>query len=1275
MTGVVKKKKLTHIEIDPKRKKMLWWFSNYDELYLVDAASDDDSPPSSLFGLPQISHTSVADQDYCAIGPCRGKTTAWATNALRILHRSGYSAHGIEKFRLVKPGKVFQMDNLVEQVYRIQELLLFFSKPAVAATTTTVATVNLQQLTPDDNPYGFDATDLRIYRQYFQDKLKRWPTEAELWDLSQSNSEHSRHWFFKGRLIYNNNNNYNSDNYEDETLMDLIQRPLKVVRNRSRSLVAFHDNASAIRGYETLDFLLDPNTLQKVLIHPTLTAETHNSPTAVHPFEGAATGIGGCLRDSLCIGRGGIEVAVSAGYCVGPLDALEKTAGEFHRPVDVLIGASNGASDYANKKGQPLVLGFARAFGNSNFRWKKPIMFTSTLGFVYDSNVHKLPPSPGQIIVRVGGPTYRLGLGGGSFSSRGQTTTDGDANQMAVQRGDPEMENKMARFVRACSRLLDRNPITSIHDQGAGGMANVTKEIVSPLGAVVLLRSVDIGDSTMTPSELWIAESQEQVTLLANKESQQLMESIAARENVPLRVVGWVTDQTGRVDVYDKDATAQLFPVSLDLSLQDQLPQKSYELGEAPPSHQYYSGRTTAASSSSSRRLYNPLNLEIYTEEVFGLVSVGSKRFLVNKADRSVTGLVAQQQTVGPLQTPVADYGLVASSHFSLHGVATAIGEQPLKGVYDCDVKKMARLSVGEMLTNLVFVRWSDMSHIRCSVNWMWPRTDPQENRRIHDAAEAISNLMIALGIAADGGKDSLSMYARNDDNKSITKSPGSVVITGYVTVPDIRCKVTPDLKQVGNRLIFIDLSSPDSYSLDGTALASLEYPNIQDGKCTDLRNPGAFKKCLLLVQDLLKRNIILSGHDRSDGGLLTTVTEMAMAGNHGCRLEFRSMSCLATPLEILFSEGLGLVIEVQPDRVDEVLEQFQWLAPAKVIGRVLEQKHLVIVDQNKILHTMSLCKLRRYWERTSSKLEEKQSSVVCAKSEFRWLTQSFTESPNYQFLTANTAKLLLSCKPQFTNNSNNDNYRVAILREEGSNGDREMAAAFKYAGFQVFDVTTTDLDQDDRLMDRFCGLALVGGFSFADVFGAATGWCAVIENNPRILSQFERFRQRSDTFSLGICNGCQLLAKLGWIEGAVSFHRNDSKRFESRFVHVRIPSKTKAIMLRDLAGSRLGVWVAHGEGKYESNGSCHNVALQYVDERGFPTINYPCNPNGSWQAVAGVCSPDGRHLAMMPHPERSFLNWQWAWQSPNIPVHPDQLSPWYLMFRAAYKWCGTINE
>ena len=1231
---------------------------------------------SETFEPDKFSPVSViGNGNIIELGPRMNFETAYSTNAVAICRSCGLDrVVRLERSRRYLEGKDTDREAFISANHdRMTECL--YSSP-LKSFMTGIIPEKVYQVSVleggaaaleginDRMGLGLDSWDIDFYFDLFVNKIGRNPTNVECFQLSQANSEHSRHWFFKGRLIL--------DGKEvPETLMQLIQAPLKT--NPSNSLIAFKDNSSAIKGYSISTImpsrpgLCSPFIEREAVYHLILTAETHNFPSGIAPFPGAETGTGGRIRDVEATGRGGLVIAGTAGYCTGNLNipdyAIPGEDKDFiypsnmAAPIDIMIGESNGASDYGNKFGEPVIQGFTRTFGQrlpggQRREWIKPIMFSGGIGQMDSRHTVKEEPARGMLIIQIGGPAYRIGVGGGSASSLIQEKAREELDFNAVQRGNAQMEQKLNRVIRACIEMGDENPILSVHDQGAGGPCNVLTEIVEPAGGRIEIRNIELGDRTMSVLEIWSAEYQERNAFLISAQKLGLLQSICDREKVNLENLGEITGD-GRIVVHDNDDGTT--PVELDLGqILSNMPQKTFEL---------------ESTKKNLRKLDIPpdLSAEDALRLVFKLPSVGSKGFLVRKVDRSVTGLIARQQCCGPLQLPVSDVAVVAQSHFGYTGAALSIGEQPLKIMVDAAAG--ARMSVAEALTNIVWAKISGLEDIKCSVNWMWPAKLPGEGAELLKAAKALSRLMKDLGIAADGGKDSVSMAAQVKDE--IVKAPNEVVISAYASVPDIRKIITPDIKKPGkSRLALIDISGGKN-RMGGSALAqALGGPGEA---CPDVDDPMMLAKTFKAIQELIGSGLILAGHDRSDGGLATTLVEMAMSGNCGIKIELPpSGDSIITGL---FSEEPGAVIEYDPGDEKEIIEVFSVHGISMIpLGETLEEKKVIILSEGKAIIEKDTGVLLCWWEETSDELEKHQMDTELAMEQ---AGSHKRNNPDYRlsFTPAGTPEEFLKQK---------DKPRVAILREEGSNGDREMTSAFYMAGFEAWDVAMTDLLSGIVTLDDFTGAVFVGGFSYADVLDSAKGWAGTIRFNPGLKDMFDKFYGRSDTFSLGVCNGCQLMALLGWVpwKGLEEvkqprFTVNPSGRLESRWVTVAVNS-SPSIMLEGMEGSRLGVWVNHGEGFFNcpDAGIFEKIKKQglapvtFVDDTGNPTEKYPFNPNSSPEGISSLCSPDGRHLAMMPHPERAFLSWQWPWM-PGDWKERLEASPWLKMFQNARKWCS----
>lgn len=1210
------------------------------------------------------------------VGPRLTFETPFSSNAVDICHKCGLTKvrrlersirYGLDEHLSSLEGDLWLEglhDRLTQERYyqpRENWLISVSVEPVRTFPLIEEGIIALRQANQELG-LAMDDQDLNLWSDLFVRVLGRNPTDLELFQIGQANSEHSRHGWFKGCQIIDGQR-------LSESAMDIVRSTW--LANPAGSVIAFADNSSAIFGHRSNRLVVAVQTPRVyrvepgVRLHPTLTAETHNHPTGVEPFDGSGTGVGGRLRDGQAVGRGGEPGVGGAGYCTADLcipgyklpwenDTALRPA-HLATPLEIMLRASDGASFYGNCFGEPLIYGFTRTFEQRHAverrAWYKPIMYSVGAGTLRDGHQKKSKPEPGMLIVLLGGPGFRIGVGGGSASSMIAGTNAAELDFASVQRGNPEMKNRMDRVIRACVSLGKDNPIESVHDLGAGGACNALPEIADPAGARISLRAIPVADQTLSGREIWGNESQERNVILIRAERLSELQAICERENCPWAAVGEITGD-GQLIVYDDLDQSQ--PVALPLeNILGKLPRKVFE-------------PERIATQLSPLIFPAGLSVRAALERVLRLVAVASKRWLINKVDRSVTGLVAQQQCVGPSHLPLSDYAIRADSYFGLTGAVLSLGEQPMKGLID--PAAMARLAVAEALLNMSGAVIDDLRQVKCSGNWMWAAKLAGEGPRLIEAAQAARDIMIELGIAIDGGKDSLSMAVETSSasgESEIVKAPGQFVVATYASTADITQHVTPDLKKPGDELLWIDLGFGRA-RLGGSALAQV-FDQLGD-QPPDVDDVSALKQTFQAIQDLVRHHLIEAIHDISDGGLIVTLLEMAFAGQTGLKIDLKHDG---ESLAVLLAEEPGLVIEVSPQKLPQVLKLLAGL-PVERIGRVGDLAgDIEVIYNGSVVIQEPLTTLRAIWEETSDHLERRQVNPDCAEEQEE--QQKFVIWPPYK----------LTFSPQAGVDRQRD-FRpaVALIREEGTNGDREMAAALLMAGFETWDVNMHDLIRREVTLDKFRGVVFPGGFSFGDVLDSGKGWAGVIRFNPRVAEQFEQFRLRSDTFSLGVCNGCQLMALLGWVPGyeiaeagQPRFIRNQSERFESRFSTVRI-EPSSAIMLRGMVGSVLGVWVAHGEGRlYVPNQSLleHILAsdqtpIRYVDSSGEPTIQYPHNPNGSPAGVAALCSIDGRHLAMMPHPERTILPWQWPW----LPQEWRQLkvSPWFQVFINAYDWC-----
>ena len=1193
------------------------------------------------------------DSNYIEIGPKKLFKTSWSTNVIEIFQKSNiFCIQSIEYSIKYLENNVPKYDKMIYEIYNNDN-----DNNLKKNTIPKSYYIDDIEIFNKENNLGFDSHDLKYYKNKFK-KLNRKPTNVELFDLSQSNSEHARHWFFRGNFINNNNIKF-------ETLMDRIKSTKK---NNNNGIVSFFDNASVIEGtnIDKLKVKKNQYIFENQLLHFSYKAETHNFPTSICPFPGASTGVGGRIRDTICVGRGGEILGGTAGYSVGDIDNFYKSDYNLvqNHPLQILIEASNGASDYGNKIGEPIIQGFCRSFRRNlslkhnpyikkRFEYLKPIMFSGGIGKILDTNILKYESKYNNMIGRVGGAAYRIGIGGGSASSRTQDKKYLNSDFDSVQRGDPEMANKVVKFIRTCCSLPE-NPILSIHDQGSGGMANCTRELAEPNGANVILDNLILGDNSLTTLEKWVAEYQEQVSFLFDMKNLDLLKAIADRENVPFVVIGNINN-TNNIKVISKNE--DIIPV--DLPQFDNDNKKSFYLEKDTNKYQKIQiGKL------------NYLNLEItsnnfefYLKKVLNHLSVCSKSFLTNKVDRSVSGLIVQQQCIGPFQLPLANNSVVSLDFNSDIGLVSSIGEQPIKGIPNINgfhIKNMVRLTISEMLLNMIWTPIEDITKINSVANWMWASKNSKDAYLINDAVDELVTIINYLGFSINGGKDSMSMSV--DNITETIKSPNTLVLSGYANCISFNHIILPNLKDFNSTLLYINLGN--EYNLGGTIFEDVYDNNIKlinkkIKKICNLSSILKLKNLFILIQKYIKEKRILSGHDVSDGGLITTLIEMSISSNIGIDINYNNskIDCY----DFYFNENPGIVIEVKRNQLDYILNNLLFNGIiCKVLGTTVKTNKININFNNNILIDKNINEIRYEWEKKSYELEKKQANPECITQEIKNCYNRII--PKFHIPTEMIDKIYYPFI-QFNNKP-----KVAIFNEEGSNGESEMAYCFKTVGFDVYNININDLLENKFNLNQFRGIAFVGGFSFSDVLGAGYGWYFSITNNKQIKKQFDDFFNREDTFSLGICNGCQLMSLLGWIPEGISLENNISNRFESRYSIVKVEDNN-SIMLQNMSELEFGIWTAHAQGRIVcDNKDDYLFPIKYLDNQSKITEKYPFNPNGSKEGRCAIVSENGRHLAMMPHPERCVLKNQLPWIPDDIKL--VKYTPWILMFRNAYEWC-----
>lgn len=1217
----------------------LFSFNEGEIIYYIDVLPNSNNDIEkildilSCYGKYEIYDESRYSQEYVEIGPRNNFRTAWSNIILEIFKKCNINS--VKNIEYSK--KYYYMSSHIihkeydEMLYKEYNNDFTFNSDKVIDMTMKVNDIEKFNV---ENSLGFDFFDLQIYKELFD----REPTNVELFDLSQCNSEHARHWFFNAIF-----------NIDGEIIDNSLFKQIKSCYNEKKhisSLVSFKDNASVIKG--SLTYLFNSNQIglygnRLEEINFSYKAETHNFPTGISPFPGAGTGSGGRIRDVIAVGRGGDIIAGTAGYCVGELLFKNDVDYSFlyNTPKKILIEASNGASDYGNKIGEPLIMGFVRSFSgefvncndysSNRIEWLKPIMFSGGIGRVLNNNTIKGKVKEGNIIVRIGGPAYRIGIGGGSASSRSQDNKNKESDFNAVQRGDPEMANKVVRVVR---RMIEMNiPIISIHDQGSGGMANVTKEICDEMGADVFIDRILCGDNSLSNLEKWVAEYQEQITMVIEKIHLFNLKEIAKRENVSCIDIGEINN-SGIISVRTNNDTIDEI---VRLPTKDIESRKTFYLSKKElPTFRL----------KSSDMFYKSMGITL--KNMYKYIEAGSKQFLTNKVDRSVSGLVVQQQCVGPFHLPLSNLSAVKQDFSSKCMLVSAIGEQPIKGIKNLDcIRKMVRMSVGEMISNIMWCDINYLEDINSVANWMWSSTNAEGGYLLYEAVNTLKECSDKLGFSINGGKDSLSMNVKN--NEEVINAPNSLVISGYVVSKDIYSIVTPNLKYNNSILFYINFNGKVKGLLGGSLFERLYN---MDFIVPDLEDFALVRAIFYKIQILIKRNIILSGHDVSDGGLINTLCEMAYSSGIGMDIDINDN---LEAIEFFFNEELGIVFEIEYSNikyVTELLEANEIMY--YMLGGTNDSQTINIIYNNELILKENVDELRFEWQKTSYYLEKEQCNKKCVDEEVSNMYSPINNIlPFKSFINDNVVSSI------------NRKDKVCILREEGTNGDRELAYAFHEAGFNCYDVKLDDILNGEIELKDFRGIAFPGGFSYSDVLGSSMGWYSVIRNNEKIRMELDDFYKREDTFSIGICNGCQLMSLLEWIPKGITLEENISRRFESRWSYVKIVNDEN-IFFKGMKGEVLGVWSAHGEGRMVKNES-FDGAVKYVDFSKNITEKYPFNPNGSQGGNCGVVSKNGRHLAIMPHPERTIMDWQY----PTINYQEFKYSMWFKVFKNLYDWCN----
>lgn len=1173
------------------------------------------------------------------IGPRKEMITPWSTNAVEITQNAGIE--GLDRIEVFQKEKGQLFDPMLQQKYDgiDQEIFTLKVQPEPIKHISDLDQYNVSE--------GLALSEDEInFLKEVSNEIGRALTDSEVFGFSQINSEHCRHKIFNGTFII--------DGHEQPlTLFQWIKKTSK--DNPGQIVSAYKDNVAFIKGPVVEQFA--PKTQDKPDYFEvkdfesiiSLKAETHNFPTTVEPFNGAATGSGGEIRDRMAGGIGSFPLAGTAVYMTSYSRLEEGRSWEenisprkwlYQSPKEILIKASNGASDYGNKFGQPLICGSVLTFeheeNEETIAFDKVIMLAGGVGFAKLKDGIKKKVQKDQTVVILGGDNYRIGMGGSAVSSVDTGAFDTKLELNAVQRSNPEMQKRVCNAIRAMAEL-DDNPIVSIHDHGAGGHLNCLSELVEDTGGNFKLENFPVGDPTLSEKELIGNESQERMGLVIDHEHSEYLKNVSARERAPYYEVGETVDNDELTFMRSGSDQApfhlkmkHLFGSSPKTILNDRQAQKPYLNKE-----------------------YSLDKVEDYLEKVLQLEAVASKDWLTNKVDRSVTGKVAMQQTVGEIQVPLNNVAVMALDFVGNKGIATSIGHAPAPALINPGAG--SRLSVTESLTNLVWAPLTlGLSGVSLSANWMWPAKNEGENARLYQAVKEISEFTSDLGINIPTGKDSLSMAQKYPDGKKVL-APGSVIVSAVGEVSNITKVVTPNIKQKESQIIYISFSQ-SSLEVGGSSFAQTQ--SFLGDKTPDT-NAETVKNAFIAVQELINQGLILAGHDVSAGGLITTLLEMNFPNTKGgLDIDLASFG-EEDVVKVLFAENPAVVVQTDDsDLVTQALSKHN--VAFKIIGKNVSSRSLALKNADWSLE-LSIDDMRDIWYKTSHLLDREQTKPELADQRFA----KFKEQPlQYKFPNHYTGRFADYGIDQKRRSATG--IKAAIIREKGVNGDREMAYALYLAGFDVKDVHMTDLISGREDLSDVNMIVFVGGFSNSDVLGSAKGWAGSFIYNEKAKEALDNFYRRNDTLSLGVCNGCQLMMELGLIypelgEDHPRMHHNITGKFESAFVNVDVLAND-SIMFASLADSRLGIWLAHGEGQFvlPGNPEDYNIPVKYSYEQ------FPGNPNGSSFATASVASRDGRHVAIMPHLERTIFPWNWAH---NEAIKDHEVSPWIEPFVNAKKW------
>lgn len=1231
---------------------------NCQEVFLVDGEYDSDLEDVLINVLNAVSENNIDGGVSFYITPRIGTISSWSSKATNICHNLNLNINRVErafKYTVVSGFDVEKIANLVfdkmtqsiiyndddlVNVFKAKQSETFKSVNIIAGGKSELANVNVEM------GLALSEQEIEYLYQSFKN-INRNPTDCELYMFAQANSEHCRHKIFNANWVIDGKE-------QDKSLFKMIRNTTE--KSPVDVLSAYSDNAAVLKGGSEPRFY--PNSDKKYGyteedVNILIKVETHNHPTSIEPYSGASTGVGGEIRDEGATGKGGKPKAGVCGFTVSDLNIpsyKHKWENGVSKPdhvasaLDIMIKAPIGGANYNNEFGRPNISGYFRTFEEKvegvQYGYNKPIMIAGGYGNIKTKHIEKGSITPGSFLISLGGPSMKIGLGGGAASSLDNTDENSELDFASVQRDNAELERRCQEVIDRCWQMDDKNPIEFIHDVGAGGLSNAFPELVKDggVGGVFNLRDIEVGEDGMTPLEIWCNESQERYVIAVKEENIDLFKDLCATERCSFSIVGRATLEK---QIVLKDDLFNNNPVDLDMNIL---------FGNTPKIEK----NIQSVNKIIKKDTHSKLKISDCVERTLTIPAVGSKSFLVTIGDRSVTGLVARDQMIGKWQTPISDVGVTASSFKGEQGEAVAMGERTPLAIYDSAAA--ARIAVGEVITNMAGAKIEKISDIKMSANWMAASGIDKQDNDLYSAVKAVGEEFCPeLGISIPVGKDSMSMKSvwTKDGEKKTVVSPLSLIMTGFSPVSDVKKTITPEFKDdIDTVIIYVDLSNGNA-RMGGSSL--YRAFDLQNSEVPDI-SPKLLKKYFEIIQK--NNSDILAYHDKGDGGLIVSILEMCFASKMGCDLSFENVDIIGT----LFNEELGCVLQVSEEISENIIKQFEDAGISAIeCGCISYDKNINIFNQKDTVYSESITKLEKIWSQTSYEIQSRRENPATALQEFEKISNEVDTG------------LFEDIKFEFENIEYNPNKtkKALILREQGVNGHVEMAHAFDYVGFECFDISMEYMLKNNIDVNDYDVFVACGGFSYGDVLNSGQGWAKNILFNEKLKNNFVKFFNDESKLALGICNGCQMLNGLKEIiPGAKNWPnlvKNDSNRFEARYVGVKVMDGDN-VWTKDMADSVMGVHVAHGEGKFDFvDENIADAVAGYVDYNGEFTTNYPQNPNGTFSGVTSLGAANGRVLIMMPHPERCVKNFQLSW----TPNDARNNAPWIKLFKNGFDFKG----